>query len=244
VRNTSFRPILLASVALAALVAGCGDDPVEPGDFFQSVEADAVMRSAAALPSLSEIALGASPAEPYQEATLVLVRQLWAAGAAAEPAAGAAQRRAAVAYAAPILTDLLPAAEWESIRGRTDDWMRVVEAMLEHLTLPDVQRRVTSARQHLDRADAAVADGTRSYHTLMALSDLIETTPRFVARRLVADATLAVARADALHGGEAEIPALARAKRLADWAARADEEEDHVKAIQRAYYAIQLVHGL
>jgi hypothetical protein len=244
VRTTSFRPIVLASVALAALVAGCGDDPVEPGDFFQFAEADAVMRSAEALPSLSEIALGASPAQPYQEATLVLARQLWAAGVAGEPAAGAAQRRTAVAYAAPVLTQLVPPAEWASIRVRTDEWTRMVETMLQHLTLPDVERRVVSARHHLERADAAAGDDSRYYHTLMALADLMETTPRFVARRLVADAELAVGRADAVHGADPEIPALARAKRLADWAARADEEEDHVRAIQRAYYALQLVKGL
>jgi acyl-CoA reductase-like NAD-dependent aldehyde dehydrogenase len=71
----------------------------------------------------------------------------------------------------------------------------------------------------------------------------VETTPGYVSRTLVRDAETAVHRAEARLDGAPAPPALERARRLADWAARATEEQDHLRAIQRAYYAIQLVEN-
>jgi hypothetical protein len=238
---------MLVTAALAAVVLACGDDPMSPDELFEFVEADAVTRSAAALPSLGELAIRTPGDHPNHRATLVLAQQLWAAGAAPGSRGGAAPRRAAVAYASPVLAELVPHDEWLAIRLRTDEWMRTAETMLRHLTLPDVERRIASARGHLERADDATVDEERVYNVLMALSDLVETTPRFVARGLVADAAAAVKSAEAANAAGTPgtaLEALERAKRLAEWAARAADEEDHVRAIQRAYYAIQLVNGL
>jgi hypothetical protein len=231
------------SAALAALLTACGDDPVRPAELFEFVEADAVVRSAAALPSLGELAGRAPTVQPSQRATLVLAQQLWATGVASDLPTGATQRRAAAGHAAPVLAELLTDDDWLMVRTRAEEWMGVAETMLHHLTLPAVEHRIASARRYLERADGATSDDARVYHVLMALSELVETTPRFVARGLVADAAAAVRRAEtngaATAGGE-----LDRARRLAEWAARAEEQEDHVRAIQRAYYAIQLVEGL
>lgn len=233
---------MLVAAALAAFLPACGDDPVRPDGLFEFVEADAVIRSAAALPSLGGIALATPTTQPSQRATLVLAQQLWATGVAGDPVRGAAQRRLAVAHATPVLAELVAEDEWPGIRSRSEDWMETAEAMLRHLILPDVERRIASARHHLGRADVAIGPEARVYHLLLALSDLVETTPRFVARGLVGDAVAAVERAEARgSGSDAQRE---RARRLADWAARAEEEEDHVRAIQRAYYAIQLVEGL
>jgi hypothetical protein len=240
VRNTLVRPIVLSSAALAALLAACGDDPVGPGAFFEFVEADAVVRSAAALPSLGEIIDRAPASDPSDRATLVLARQLWALGAASD--SGGARREEAISYSAPALTGLLPEEEWGPLLLRTDAWIETAQTMLHHLSLPAIEQRIATARQHVVLADAATPGAARVYHLLMALSDLVETTPAYVARGLVADAAVAVRRAEG--AGVVDAAALGRARRLAQWAARAHEEGDHVRAIQRAYYAIQLVEGL
>jgi hypothetical protein len=243
VRNTYFKPIALMTAALAAVLTACGDDPVRPDELFEFVEADAVARSAAALPSLGELAVRAPTVQPSQRATLVLAQQLWAAGAASDLPTGATQRRAAAGHAAPVLAELLTDDDWSTVRVRAEEWMGMAESMLHHLSLPAVEHRIASARRYLGRADDATSDEARVYHVLMALSDLVETTPRFVARGLVGDAAAAVRRAEA-NGTAVSGAELERARRLAEWAARAEEQEDHVRAIQRAYYAIQLVEGL
>jgi hypothetical protein len=242
VRDTFFRPILLVTVGLVALLTACGDDPIRPDELFEFVEADAVTRSAAALPSLGEIALATPTTQPSHRAALVLAQQFWTAGAAADPVTGRATRRRAVAYATPVLAELVADDEWPIIRERAEDWMRIAETMLRHLILPDVERRIASARHHLERAESATSAEAQVYNLLLALSDLVETTPRFVARGLVGDAAAAVQRAEAR--GNTSPAQMERARRLADWAARAAAEEDDVRAIQRAYYAIQLVEGL
>jgi hypothetical protein len=237
------RPRMIGAVVLLAAFAACGDDPTRPHELFEFVEADAVRSSAAALPSLAEIARRTPSSDPSHRAALVLAQQLWASGAGGETLRGAAQRRAAAAYAAPVLADLVSDDDWEAARLRADGWMASAAGMLRHLSLPAVEARLASAREHLDRSDAATLGEARVYHFLLALSDLVETTPRFVARSLVDDAAAAVARARRGEAGTVGSAALERASRLADWAARALDEEDHVRAIQRAYYAIQLVEG-
>lgn len=234
----------LATAAVAVLLSACGDDLVRPDELFEFVEADAVLRSAAALPSLGELAVRARTDHASQRATLVLAQQLWSSGTARNRPPGSSHRRAAVSYAAPVLAEVVPEDEWSAIRSRAEEWMGTAESMLHHLVLPGVEQRIASARRFLAQADGATSEEARVYHVLMALSDLVETTPRYVAGGLVAEATDAVARARSDHADTGVGITLERAGRLADWAARADEEEDHVRAIQRAYYAIQLLEGL
>lgn len=240
------------AAALAAVLTACGDDVTDPDSGFASAEAEAVMRSAGALPSLPDLVDLVAPGTPEQQAMLYRARELWDAGVASDRARGDARRRLAAGYAAPILAATLPDDALHDARSRIEDWHGVAEGMLQHVTLPAVEERLRSARRALGRADAAADSRVRVYNTLLAISELVETTPRFVARSLAADADAAVRRAEARGTGEAGSPAgdeaptsdaLERARRLTDWAARAVEEGEYLLAIQRAYYAIQLAEG-
>jgi hypothetical protein len=233
---------MLGLAALVVSVAACGDDPLDPDARFDHTEAEAVMRSAAALPSLTGIAAGVSVQDPAQEALLVRARELWLAGAAAPDARGPAQRRIAAAYAAPVLAASLPASEWVRVRADVDQWQVTATRMIRQLPMPTVEARLADAQRNLVHSDAATSPEMRVYHLLLASSDLLETTPRFVARSLTRDASVAVRRAEARVDGDRD-RSLERARRLADWAVQALDEEDHVRAIQRAYYAMQLVEG-
>ncbi len=198
------------------------------------------MRSARALPMLPDLADRAAPADGRDRAVLVRAGELWAAGAVESDRAHA-HRRLAIGYAMPVLVGSLTDADWALVRGRMDDWIATVEAMLQHLELPAIRDRIRAARRHLARSDAVPADERRrAYYLMLAMSELVETTPRFVAVRLVQDADEALDRAAADNAME---PSLERARRLKDWAERAVAEGDYLLAIQRAYYAIQLVEG-
>jgi hypothetical protein len=246
VSHRSLVPFRLTTAVVIASLAGCGDDPTRPDDLARFAEAEAIVRSADALPSLGELAGLASTPNAGQRAVLARAQELWAVGSSLESRRGLAQRRVASGYAAPVLAELIPAEDWIPVRVRVDHWMATAERMTRHLSIPPVDERLGAARGHLARADAATTAHARVYHLLSSMAELVETTPRFVARDIVQDASLAVARATARtdegrrnRGSEDET--LERAQRLADWAGRAAEEGDYVRAIQRAYYAIQLV---
>lgn len=236
-------PLPLA--VLAALVAGCADDPIQPDFLAELLEADAIERSARDLPGLADLLAAADAADARQRAGLIRARELWTAGMAADDGLGADRRRLAAAHAAPILAAAVPAEDWSVVRDRLEGWIATAGRMLKHLDVPSVRDRLVDARLQLDQADAATSAESRVYHTVLAASELVETTPRYVARTMVADARAAVARADgsvaSSQGGRTGDGSRARARRLADWAAKAMEEEDHMRAIQRAYYAMQLV---
>lgn len=233
-------PLLLVIAGMGVTLAACDDDPTRPDALFEFAEAESVMRSAAALPSLPELASSATvTADPGQRAGLVRAQELWLASTVNQGGTASWQRRQAIGYAAPILMDLLPEDGWPALRDRVEDWTVTAEGMIHHLPLPPVETRLAGARYQLERADAATSDHDRVYHLLLAMSDLVETTPGFVARRLVGEALAAVEQAEE-RAGATRPATLRRARRLADWAARAVEAEEHVRAIQRAYYAIQL----
>lgn len=237
-RYGPFLPAILM-LALAGLY-GCGDDVTDPDALLESAEAEAVMRSAEDLPTLPGLAADAAPVGGRDRAMLVRAGELWAAGSLDSDRSDA-RRRLAVGYALPVLVGSLSEEDWTGVRGRMADWIGTVETMLEHLALPEIEDRVRDARRYLARSDMAPDDERRrAYYLLLAMSELVETTPRFVAVRLVREAGEALARTTA---GQTTEPSLERAQRLKDWAERAVVEEDYLLAIQRAYYAIQLVEG-
>lgn len=235
-----FSLALTLASALAVLTA-CGDDLTDPTGLMESAEAEAVMRSAEALPLLTEF-LESTPATVDRErATLLRARELWDAGLASDGPAGFARRRLAIRYATPVLVASVPAEEWATSRERVDAWMVTVSTMLRHLSMPDVEARIEAARAKLQQSDAATSDRERVRLLLLASSELVETTPRFVARSLAADAEAAVGAAARRASGGPPRATLERAERLKDWAAQAVVDGDYLLAIQRAYYAIQLV---
>jgi hypothetical protein len=235
-------PTTLAALGLSLSLLACDDDPIRPDGFFDSAEAEAVLHSAAALPSLPELIAAASEgATPGRVAELLMIQEGWIMGTAAGGPEGLQRRRDAAAHAAPLLARDIPAANWEDVRLRTEQWIATATLMLRHLRMPDLHDRLTTASWHLDQAGGAAQNEARVYHAVVAMAELVETTPRSVARTMVRQATTAVAAAEARAGSPAELRDLERARRLSDWAARAAHEQDYLRAIQRAYYALQLV---
>ncbi len=234
----------MLSLALSVgALAACGDEITDPDALVDSAEAEAVMRSAAALPSLPELAATAH-VDGAEQASLFRSIELWSSGTAATDRRGRAQRRMAVTYAAPVLAGALDSAQWSAARQRVEDWLGKADAMLRHISIPAVDERLRAARALLTRADASTDIRGRAYYLLLASSELVETTPRHVARSMAADADAAVRASEARRPpGNGEQATLARARRLKDWAARAVEAGEYLLAIQRAYYAIELAES-
>lgn len=242
-RHTSFLPKTLALAALAAAAVACGDQVLDPGSLSDSAEAEAVLRSAAALPALPALIAEAEPrVDPGTRATLERARELWVAGAAEDGTRGRARRALAVRTAVPALVRATEPARWDTVRADVEAWIHTASGMTRHLSLPEVEQRIDAAREHLARADLAAGEEARALHTVLAAGELVETTPRAVARRMTAAAESAYGRS---AGGAAspDRRSLKRAERLKDWAGQAVVEEDYLLAIQRAYYALQLLEG-
>jgi hypothetical protein len=203
-------------------------------------EAEAILRSADQLPLLPAVLETVESPGPRGRAILSRARELWDAGSGIG-AQSLIRRRLAVGYALPVLLEDVPPEHWNGAREQIEAWVVQVDGMLAHLYLPRVESSLRAAQAHLARADGAASDRSRVYYLMMAGAELVETTPRYVARDLTAEAEAAVDRAkdQALHGPET----LKRAERLKNWASRAVEEGDYLRAIQRAYYALQLVEG-
>jgi hypothetical protein len=242
VRHGLTFPIIL-TFALAGLY-GCGDDVTDPDAFMESAEAEALMQSARDLPMLPDLMDRVAAVGGGDRAVLLRAQELWAAGSGHD-ARAAARRRLAVSYVLPVLSASVPVEEWVAAREGMDHWITTVEIMLQHLTMPKVDARITAARRYLERSDATEDDARRSaYYLLLAMSELVETTPRYVARSLVQDANAVVERFAATAGDQrGRDRVMERAVRLKDWAERAVVEGDYLLAIQRAYYAIQLLEG-
>ncbi len=242
-RRPLWLPAMFSLALSTAFLAGCGDEITDPDALVDSAEAEAVMRSAASLPFLPDLAAEIQ-VEGADQASLFRARELWDAGTAAMDGRGRARRRLAASYAAPILGASLDSTQWSAARERMDAWMVTADAMLRHVEIPAIDERLDAARSLLERSDASGDARGRAYYLLLATSELVETTPRYLARRLSGEAAAAVEAAEAKRpqsgGGEA---ALERARRLKDWSARAVEAGDYLLAIQRAYYAIELAES-
>lgn len=249
---------LLSAILTFAFLGsyGCGDEVTNPDALLDSAEADAILQSATALPMLPALTDRVTPATARDGAVLLRARELWAAGMAAGPHADAMRRRASE-YALPVLVASIPPEGWADVRSAAEDWIATAEGMLRHLSLPPVQERLQAARRYLTLSDGAVTDRSRTYYLLAALSELTATTPRFVARTMVRNAAATLARVTPPSGdpapGAAEFRerggddpdgrTVERAVRLKEWAEQAVAEGDYLLAIQRAYYAIQLMEG-
>lgn len=234
-RNGYLLTVIL-TLALTGLT-GCGDEVTDPDAFVESAEAQAILESARALPLLPGLIDAAGSQTPRDEAVLVRARELWAAGSDVDRRADE-RRRLAVRYALPVLAVSVPEAEWAEVRAGAEAWIATAEGMLRHLSVPRLEERVAAARGYLQQSDAVRGDDRRrTYYLLLATSELMATTPRYLARAMVQDAGVALARVST----SGDDPTGERAARLKGWAEQAVDEGDYLLAIQRAYYAMQLV---
>lgn len=242
------RSWALAAALLLPFVAACEDEVTEPDAIVLAEEAEAVLRSAAELPTLPDLIQRQPPTgvAASDRSRLVLARaeEIWLEAAIEDdPGRAARRRRSAIALALPHLTERVEGTELKVIQDGLRGWMGMATGMLRHLDLPEVEEALDDAARYLARADVAAArgdHGTAVWLTLSAESRLLDTTPRVVARRLTRQAA-AMLKTD--PGDPLDDDVAIRTERLVAGAQQGLEEEDYLRAIQRAYYALQLLEA-
>lgn len=251
------RALLAAALLLPLLplAVACDDAVTEPDNFVLAEEAESVLQSAAALPTLPDIIQRTEPAgDGPDHASLVLDRaqEIWMAAAAEDnPVMAARRRRSAIAMASPYLAERTDRQDLDAIHQELRGWVNLASGMLRHLSLPEVEQALDDGVQYLARADVAAARGDHStavWFTLTAESRLLDTTPRVVARRLADQVaqSLRFVRERGADASERPLPddeTMLRAERLVAGARQALDEEDYLRSIQRAYYARQLLES-
>lgn len=241
------RVALVATIALPCLAA-CEDTVTDPEEVVVASEARAVLRSAADLPTLPGIindALSDSMGVPDTDRyTLHSAEELWARAAAENDVVQSARwRQRAVSLAAPYLATRLDTAQLADLRHRLRDWIETASGMLRHFRLPEVEQALDDAAGLLARSQVTEARGEHLRAVrlvLSAQSRLVDTTPRVVARRM-SDAALVRYRQVKADGVTLDERTRQRAERLVSGAREALDRQDYLRAIQRAYYANQLL---
>ncbi len=242
-----FRVALLATIALP-LLSGCEDTVTDPEEVMVASEAAAVLRSAADLPTLPDVignVLADSASVPASvRYTLHSADELWARAAAENDLVRAARwRDRAVSLAAPHLTASLDSARLTALRHQLRGWIDVASGMLKHFRLPEVEQALDDAAGLLARSEVAEVRGEHAAAVWLALSAqsrLVDSTPRVVARRM-SDMALERYRADEARGVTLDERTQQRVERLVSGAREALDRQDYLRAIQRAYYANQLL---
>jgi hypothetical protein len=187
-----------------------------------------------ALPGLTDLALRAGV---EQELSPVLVR--WESSWT-DPALGAGEREAAVREAAPLLAEALGpggvASVISSLHGVEHDLGRLGDVPA------DLLPRVEEIRSLVGESRSAMRDGSEERALLAGLlaSDRLRTLgPVAVARTLVARADRALMATVGVQG--VETLSLRRGERMLNGARAALAEGDAERAVQRAFYAVQLL---
>jgi hypothetical protein len=242
-----FGAAVLAAIALPYLTA-CEDTVTDPEEVMMASEAAAVLRSAADLPTLPDIVGGvlADSAGLPDSVRYALhsADELWARAAAENDLVRAARWRGrAVSMSAPYVAPHLDGARLVDLRHRLRSWIDTASGMLKHFRLPEVEQALDDAASLLARSEVAEVRGaheTAVWLALSAQSRLVDSTPRVVARRM-SDMAATRYRQDEARGWTADDRTRQRVERLVSGAREALDREDYLRAIQRAYYATQLL---
>lgn len=229
---------LFATAFALAGIAGCHDASSDPLAVMLTEETRSVL-AADRLPSLERVASDAG-----QEERLAAPLERWSLSWDLAVEEGRPLRTAALAEAAgPLAETLGPAAVAESVRavGAT---LEAAAALDEEALGDEIARSLEQARARHAFAVAALASGSHraALENALAASDLVrEVGPESVSRLLLARAE---SRLDSMlvEGAEPspEID-LERGERLVRGAHLALAEGDFVRAIQRAFYACQVL---
>ncbi len=227
----------IAGVLLVGLAA-CQDDPSDPLAALVSAETAPAVAVPVDLPSLGELAQRAGVREE-----LGPVLDGWVAGWENEnPDLGRAARDEAIRLAAPVLRDELGAG---GVATTLAPLFQVGRDLGEIPDVPaDLAPRLQEVRSFVDDTRVALDEGRYDRALTLGLqaADRIRALgPRAVARTLISRADRAMVRAQVID--DFDPVALSRGERLLSGARRAMEEGQLDLAIQRGYYAIQVLEG-
>ncbi len=194
---------------------------------------------------------GPEPAASVDQPALARASALWAAAdsLSARGEDGEALRREAYEVAVPVLAAGLDTAVLHRLQRRLERWASLASSAMKRADLPDLAARLESGRSLLADARQAEAAGDRAgavRATLLASDGLSATTPPAVAARLTADAEALLSRIQFERGERREDPAqhrIERADRLVRGAREALAARQYELAIQRAFYARELLRG-
>lgn len=223
---------LTLTVALGA--AACSDAPTDPLAQLMTGETAEAAGLPVVLPGLTELAVQAGVEETVAP-QLVEWQSSWD-----DPARGAVTRANVVHDVAPVIADALGAGG-VSLALSTLHRVEQDLALLEDVPA-DVAFDVASVRSLVRESRLALDEGRTDFALtagLLAADRMRELGPRAVARTLVARAdralmaTVGVETVDALS--------LSRGERMLDGARAALAEGHDERAVQRAFYAVQLL---
>lgn len=225
------RRVLIAAGVLTALCAGCHDSPADPLAAITTVETVPALDLSTPLPALNELAERV-PDDAGLRALVVEWDSSW------EEDDGEVVRVALRGQAVPILYEALGESSARTALASLA-WLRSDPGIPDALpgSLADPLRE---ALLMADRGEAALAagKGEQALGWALAAADRARSvTTEAVARRLVRRGEALLAREPA-----PEVD-LDRATHLMNGARRALGEGDFTRAIQRAFYACQVLEG-
>lgn len=232
------RTILAGGACLCAMFAltGCHDSPTDPLASLVTAETAPALDIDIALPSLPDLA-----ARTRTEAALAVPVVRWSDSWSADGQVDGeeAARRVAVHEAAPVLAEALgPSGVGDAVMS-VDQAVMALDGLTE---IPAVLEPVVAqAREEARQAREALRAGRNAWaleQALLASDQLRAVAPEAVARALVARGEAAAAVTDA--GADSTI-ARTRGRRLLDGARQALDQGDYRRAVERAFYAYQLL---
>lgn len=223
----------LALLPLAGLVA-CSDGPTDPLAQLMTTETAASVEVPVGLPGLTDLAVRAGVEEEVAPA-LVRWESSWS-----DAALGEGARVAAVRDVAPVIADALG-------RGGVASVLAPLHGVERDLGLlgdvpVDLVPEVDAVRSLVRESRDALAEG-RPHRALSAgllASDRLRSLgPSAVARTLIARADRALMAT--VGAEEVDGVSVTRGERMLSGARRALSEGDAERAVQRAFYAVQLL---
>ena len=233
------RPRLVATAIALAPLAGCHDASSDPFAVVLTEETRSALAADANLPSLDRMI-----AEAGAEERLAAALERWSLSWDLPVDEGRRLRSAVRTEAVgPLAETLGPTAVAGSVQavGAT---LEAAAALDARSLTDDIARSLGEAKGHHTLAAAALAAGSHreALENALAASDLIrEVGPESVTRLLLARAE---SRLEAMVAEGAEAPAgidVERGERLIRGAHLALAEGDWVRAVQRAFYACQVL---
>ena len=234
-RPSGQRSFWVLAGLLAGVVSGCQDAGGDPTALLTGDDVHPAVALAAELPSLPGLATRAR-VEPLTSAAI----DGWIGSWTMPAREGEAARLRAYGEASGPLADALGADGIAQALARLDATVDAAGRLPSETLPPAVAEQLASARAQAEGARDALAAGDLRAAVQATLhgADLLRAVgPEGVARTLVARAEGGLAWA----GTPADPVALGRAERLVHGARQAVATGDYGLAIQRAYYACQLL---